>query len=358
MKTRPVSQACIPALALTILTATSAAAQNDTADETGPTNYAHRPNTVLKAEDDSLVVRTAGTGDVPVVLIPGHMQDESMYEGLIERNGGAAEFHVVIPPGMAGTPAYPWPAEAEEFIARPWSTRFEEELVRYIDENLDEPPLLLANWYAGLSMALHIADRHPASVRGLLLVGPADRSPYYRWYRQSRDPESRVIYDAEAQRERLAGTIDFWRTVDEFTWHSNMFPAPFYSNDPAAGLRVVYEEAKSPMPVGLRYFAEYMMDDLSGIIPNVDVPVHVVSTIPPEAYFRTQFRNSDQLDMDRAIEGLRAQSRYSWQVDDNPAIDVTVIEESGLMVWHDRPEEFDRVFLGALGGRAAEEDRR
>lgn len=341
--------------ALSLFIAISPVYAQQTPDKVEGTNYAHRPNTVLKTEDDTLVVYEKGAGKIPVVLIPGHMQDEDFYEGFLERNKEAARYYVAIPPGMGGTPAYPWPDEAEEFISRPWSSRFEEELVNYMDEHLEKKPLLVANWYSGMSMALHIAAKYPERLSGLMIVGPSSRTPYYSWY-QGRDIEYNkdLVFDAGAQREVLSGFINFWRTVNEFTWHSNMFSPRFYSvNHEALGLNVVYEEAKGSMPIGLRYFVEYMMDDLSKVIPNITIPIHVVSTVPSKETLTNRLRG--RVDEDRIEQSVENMLRFhrnapdrSWETEENSHIHINFIEDSGLMAWEDEPEVFDRIFLEIL----------
>jgi len=321
----------------------SAQFPNADANKTEGTNYEHRPNTIIRTDNDTLVVKRAGTGTQPIILIPGHLQDEHVYNTFIERNNKFGSFYIAIPPGMGGTPAYNWPGNSEDFISRPWSNAFEDELIEYIRKNNLEKPLLIVNWYAGMGMALHIADKVPDLLGGILIVGPARRAPFYRWYRPGNN-ENEPLFDAEKQRQTINRIIEFWRNVDEFTWHSNMFSASFFTNDPVLGLKTVYEESKHSVPIGIRYFVEYVIDDLRDEISNLKVPVQVVSTMPSlnslsERYKGTQKEN---------YKANREATLRDWSSEEKENINVAFIEDSGLFAWHDKPEQFDSIFLAFL----------
>ena len=317
------------------------AAQKDEAPKAIGSNFNHLPGTKLKSDRDTLAVHRMGSGEIPVIMITGHMQGADLYKNFIERNSDKASYHVAVPPGMAGTPAYPWPEKAEEFLSRPWSSQFEEELVAYMDEHLTEKPVLVANWYSGLGMSLHIADKHPGKLRGLILVGPAGRSPYYRWYRPD-STNADMLFDAGAQQQRIENFIGFWRTVDEFTWHSNMFPPGFYSTDQLTGVRVVYKESKGPVPIGMRYFLEYVIDDLTQEVRNLEVPPVAIATLPDRETVKARMRGNQ--DIDQLYKRLKSNVKRDWQTEENEYITVKFVENSGLMAWEDKAQEFDRIF--------------
>ena len=318
--------------------AVSAAAQNGTA---GRYNFTHVPGTSIKEPHDSLVVHKTGAGDVPVVLITGHMQPHNMYADFIERNREAARYYVVVPPGMGYTPAYPWPAKKEDFISRPWSSTFEDELARYIDVEINEKPFIVAHWFTGLGAAIHIADKYPEKVRGLLLVGPAGRSPYCRLYRQN--STSTELFDTATQREVVKKKIIKWRRIEEFDWQRHMFPPEFYSNNRLAGSRVVHTADQHPVPITLRYFIEYLMDDLTREIKNLSVPTLTV-TIQPENE-SINYRPSGNPSHVAWNEPLPVNTRRDWMADTNEKIHVEFIQNSGLLPWIDQPGRFDQLFL-------------
>lgn len=337
----------LSALILLSISTTSLLAQNQNTEvlKTKGTNYAHLPNTILKKESDSLVVHVRGKGITPVVLITGHMQDEGIYKNFISRNIDIAQFHVVIPPGMGGTPAYPWPGKNEVFIGRPWSSKFEKELITYIDKNIKDKSYLVVSWFFGLSTALQLAEEYPEKIGGIMAVGPIERAPYGRLYNPNMQ-ESDVLYDIEAQRNALKRYITFWRTVDEFTWHSNMFPPEFYSNDRALGQIIVYQEAKQPYPINLRYFAEYLSEDISNIILNLEVPLQVITVLPDKNLLQSMLKGSPFEGKEESyIEPMKKIALRDWQLNLNKNISHIFLEGSGLIAWEDKPGEFDQIFM-------------
>lgn len=88
---------------------------NANANKAPGNNYRHAPNTIVRTADDTLVVKVKGSGSRPVILIADYMQDESMYDEIVARHEPKAQFHIAIPAGMGGTPAYSWPDKPAEF---------------------------------------------------------------------------------------------------------------------------------------------------------------------------------------------------------------------------------------------------
>lgn len=307
------------------------------------TNFAHVPGTPLRTPDDTLPVQAFGAGTTPVILIAGHEVGRELYDALIEHRQDDARFFLAIPPGMAMTPAYAWPDPPEEFITRPWSTAFENALVHFIDTHLEEKPVLVAAFYSGLGMALHIADRHPDRIRGLVLAGPAGRMPYYRWY-QADTSAAGPTFDVEAQRARIAQFIPFWRRVPETVWHRNVFGADFFSTDSLTGTRIVYRQAMQPVPISQRYFIEFIMDDLSQEVRDLQLPTLILATLPDDAYLTRRAREGTAVDGAAVREALRTRLHRDWEANRKPNIRIEVFEDTGLLVWHDRPAEFGRLF--------------
>lgn len=296
-------------------------AQNQNSLKASGSNYAHRPGTKLRSEGTPLEAKIQGEGDIEVILLTGHSHGTYFYKSLVDRNSSRIKFHTISPPGMGNTNAYPWPEEPEEFLSRPWGRQLVKDLTSYIKKNCKTKPYLLAVWDSGLGNALHLANENPDLVKGLILIG---KSPYYRWYRS--EFNDTTLFDNKAQREVLVRFIDFWRTVDEYTWHSNTFKGSFYSKNDSLAQVLKYQEAKSPFVIGLRYFIEYMMDDLTELIANCSIPV--LAIVPDAQTYTSPSPNS----------------KRDFQVDSNKKIRLEFIPNVGLMVWEDDPEKFDNLF--------------
>lgn len=330
-------------LLFAIVSVSFAQLSNDNKFKTEGTNFEHRPNTVIRTEFDSLVVKVLGEGTQPVIMIPGHMQDENIYQNFIDRNVSAAKFYIAIPPGMGGTPAYKWPEESEEFITRPWTSKFEKELAKYIENNISSKPYMIVNWYTGLGIALHLANRYPNMLSGIIFIGPTGRFPYNRWYRIN-PLKAGGEFDVVKQRSEVINFLDFWRNVDELTWHNNMFGPSFYSKNELLATQVIYNEAKHPMPISLRYFTEYLVDDLSDEIKNLKIPVHIVSVIPSVVQYNKRLKETpSEGKADIILTALRKSTKMDWQ-DEKKNITLTFFEGSGLFAWEDDPKEFDQIF--------------
>lgn len=316
---------------------------NANANKSPGNNYEHAPNTIVRTEDDSLVVKVKGSGGRQVILITDYMQDESMYDEIVERNESQAQFHIAIPAGMGGTPAYLWPEDAEDFLSRPWTSKFEEELVEYIDSNNLRKPDIVTTWSFGMNAALHLAKNYPHKIGSLLVIGQTQRTPFFRAY--PHDSIHPGEFDIDRQRSSVENFISFWKHVDTHTWFSNSFRPSFYSNDREFGLNIAYKRAFHEIPIMIRYWTEYVITDLSTVIPEIDVPVRVISVIQSEASMQQILKRMgmDNLKATDVLDSLRKNTKHDWMAD-KENIEIAFVEDSGLMVWHDKPEWFDSIF--------------
>jgi pimeloyl-ACP methyl ester carboxylesterase len=308
-------------------------------------NYAHRPGTKLKQPGQALKIDTIGKGAIPIIMLTEHSQGRSFYETLAKRNAAFYTFYIVTPPGFAGTPAYYWPDDAEDFITRPWLSKLENELIELIQNNFhNKMPYLFATWLTGFSVALNIADKRPDLLKGLLLVGNSiNQSPYYRQYNPMLADTSKVV-DITAQRATVSKYIEFWRTVDEFTWQSNTLRASFYSKNDSIAKIVKLNEAKTSFPISLRYFVECMMNDFSGQLANCKIPVLALAQFPSFS--------SAQKNMRGITEGIYnnflLSCKKDWFYGINKNIQLHLFEDSGLMIWEDKPIAFDKLFINFI----------
>ncbi len=287
--------------------------------------FSHRSGTEVRRDGGPLAVARVGTGSVHVVAITGHSHGPEYFAALTERLGGAFTFHVVTPPGMDGTAAYPWPTNADDLRGEEWTTRFVADLLKYVTTTfVSERPLLLAGWDAALGQALRALALAPKRWRGAVLVGS---SPYYQWYRSAEtDAES----DLALQRtQRLPGTMRFWGTVPESTWHRNTYPAWFYTADAALGQRLKAAERSRPFEIVLRYFAEFLHGDHVTPLRSLEVPVVAIATV------------------NEWLPGAADRARAAWQVSNNSCVEVHLAPSERYMTWVDHPMFFDSLLIRA-----------
>lgn len=316
---------------------------NANANKSPGNNYQHAPNTIVRTADDTLVVKVKGSGSRPVILITDYMQDESMYDEIVERHESKAQFHIAIPAGMGGTPAYKWPAEAEEFISRPWTSEFEDELIAYIERKGLDKPAIVTTWPFGMNAALHLARDYPDKIGAVLVVGQTQRTPLFRAYPY--DSMQPGEFDIDKQRTATDSFIAFWKHVDTHTWFSNSFQPPFYSNDREFGLNIAYKRAYHEIPLMIRYWTEYIVTDLPEVISEISLPVHVISVTRSEERMQQILDRMGMttLSANGVLDSIHKATNDDW-MSEKENIEINFIEDSGLMVWHDKPEEFDRIF--------------
>ncbi len=285
--------------------------------------FRHRSGTEIRRAGQPLDVTVVGTGPTPVVAISGHSHGAEYFESLTARLRSEYTFHIVVPPGMGGTAAYPWPTNAGSLEGEEWTSRFVNDLRAYVTATFtNSHPVLLAGWDAGLGQAIRALEEDPALWRSALLVGS---SPYYIWYRPT-SADGSTGFDLELQRtQRLPSTMRFWQTVPESTWHRNTYPAGYYTADATLGERLKAGERARPFEVVLRYFAEYLHGDHVSRLRRVRVPV--VAIAPTNAWLP----NAD------------ASAREEWQVSHNDCVQVHVAPSDRYMTRDDHPEFFDAL---------------
>lgn len=279
-------------------------------------------------------VEVRGSGPVDLVLVAGDGFGADAYRDFVADHRDDFTVHLVTLPGNEGTPAPPMPPEGTSYGEATWTRAAVDGIAGMIEERGLEDPVVLGHFYQGGHVAFRLAVRRPELIGGAIVVGseatrlPADEN-------RPLAPERRV----RNVDERLAPRV--WKTVTREGWRDNSFPPGIFTRDEAAARRLWEDSSDEPLPVMVRYLAEFFAADLRPLFPEVGAPTLVVRPGFSEAF----------------LEGRRRYLRYfheSWEgaEEANERIEVETVPRARLFVWRDRPEAFGRLlrdFVDRLG---------
>jgi len=214
-------------------------------------------------------VITSGRGSEPLILIPGVYSGEHAFDRFIERNQSRYRFHLLTPPGLNGTAARPLPPETTSYGEYTWTRSLEDDVLDLVRrENVDRP-FIVVHGFPGSLAAEELAERFPKLVAGLVEIASAPVAPAP----SLRDPGRQATLE-----ERIAVVNESWaqrwfKYVTPETWESNNYPGVMLANDPALAERARQQLEATPLPVKIRYLAEYMASDHTTELTNLAVPL-------------------------------------------------------------------------------------
>src|SRR5262249_55053405 len=155
---------------------------------------------------------------------------------------------------------------ADDFSRRVWSEALCDAIVRMIDaEGLDRP-VLVGHHLMGDYYALRIALDHPEKVRGVIVIAGRVCMPFPS---PSNGPGKPARYATLEERKRGVQTFSapFYRTVTPETWRAGSFQAAKFCRDAERGAALFAAQIAVPIPTQVRYFLEYQTTDLSDELP-------------------------------------------------------------------------------------------
>lgn len=282
-------------------------------------------------------VETRGSGPVDLVLVVGNGFGTEAYRDFLADHRDAFTIHMVTMPGNEGTPAPPMPPEGTSYAEATWTHAAADGLARLIAEQGLEDPIVLGHYYQGGHAAFRMAVRYPDRIGGAIVVGSeATRLP-------ASEDDRPLALEQRARNvdERIAPEV--WKSVTRQGWKENNLPPEIFTRDEAAARRLWEDSNEEPMPVMIRYLAEFFATDLRPRFSEVGAPTLVVAPGFSEDF----------------LEGRERYRRFyheSWEgaEETNELIEVETVPETRVFVWRDRPEVFDRLldgFVERVGGR-------
>lgn len=321
--------------------------QPDTVD-----NLQHRPGTRTAPLGTLGHVERRGTGPVPVILIPGASFGWEIWEAFMERNADRYTMWAITPPGYDGTDPPPMPP-ADDFTNRVWSDAVVGAIAELIDrEDLVRPVVvghhLMGDYYA-LRVGLELGDR----VGGVAILAGGAARPVPPNLRadptQPATTEERIRWVHETR-------VPFFQTVTDSVWRNGTYAADALSHDPDVGRDLFERQISTPLPIQIRYFLEYLTDDLRPRLAEMKPPV--LALFAAMDVDDVVSENRDALvqrfgSVEAAKDSLLARfggeeafinARNPWAGMEAPPPNVTTVpvEETGIFMMHDQAELVDR----------------
>jgi len=354
--------ATLHALRLAHLLATLAVlAPGSAASQEAPLDRLHHPPGTVTGRAGVAHLERLGTGPIPLLLVAGAPFGAGAWAGFMARNAERYTMLAVTPAGYGATPPPPMPdAEHEDYAERAWTEALMGDLVALVERELTAPgklgpPVVVGHHLMGDYYALRLAYEHPELVRAVVSVagqgsvpvgqGPAEPEARARFVRDNRAP--------------------YFRGVSQATWNANTFPASALSSDAARGAALYGEEIGVPIATQVRYYLEYMTDELETGLAFVQVPVLALQAKPAMGFDNLSQSMKDQL-VKRfgSLEEARKQAHFggAWDTLAQKAppgvVRLQEFESKGAFLMDDEAEAFDRElqrFVAGLPARAGTE---
>ena len=276
-------------------------------------------------------VLKAGKGDRDMILIPGAGFGGPVFKELMDRLADDYRMYAVTLPGFGGTPAPPTPDEKTSFGAQPWTNSALEAIERLIvDEKLHDV-VLVGHWMTGTQIAVRLANRHPDTVKAVVLIAGTARIV-------STNEQLKELMSTPEKRVKTVDTFSapkWFKTVTRETWDDNNFIPGDYAVHPVRALRLWREAASPLLHVWVRYLCEFNAQDLAPEVEKLKVRTLLLKPgfedlIHPDSSAMDAYCN-------KSWEGL---------VEKNPKMTVKTIAKGRICMWFDQPAEVQKAIAG------------
>jgi pimeloyl-ACP methyl ester carboxylesterase len=268
-----------------------------------------------------------GNGRQPLILVPGVYSGNQVYAGFIARNLSRYTFYLVTPPGLSGTEPRPLPPETTSYGEFPWTRRLARDILDLIRKEKLNKPVIVTHGFPGSLAAHELASRQPEALGGLIDVAvmPVQFSPSLK------DPSRKTGATPE---ERIAIVNEGWaekwfKYVTPETWESNNYVAAMFTEDPVRAEQVRQQVEAVPLPVKIRYLAEYMASDDTSELSALSVPLLVLRpgfsekflADPANAFYKISFQDSwEAFSANQHIQLLTIPNARALVLDDQPKL--------------------------------------
>lgn len=256
------------------LGAVSAKAQEKCSDPSLD-NFKHPPNTATSPLGELGRVDKAGTGPVPMILIPGAAFGGGIWKDFMDRNRNDYTMYAITPPGYEGTPPPPIPTD-DNYAEQVWTDALIGAIVKLIDKEHLDRPIVVGHHMLGDYYALRLAINHPGKVGGVAVIAgaPSFAIPAFGTNRAG----SPVKLTDDTKRPGVVKQFwaPFYHHVTPAMWKAGSFPARRFCKDPKRGEELYKQQVAVPVPTQVRYFLEYLSADLTSSMSKIQAPVLVV----------------------------------------------------------------------------------
>lgn len=347
-------------------------------------NFVHAPGTATAPLGELGHVEVIGDGPVDLVLIPGAAFDWTVWRSFMARNADRYTMHAITPAGYGGTNPPPMPVANDRFENREWTEALLGAVVKYVRDNDLDRPIVVGHHLMGDYYAMRLALDHPDLFRGVAVIAgsPARFLPSPTSQGRPATPEERVeiVHTNPSQ-------APLFRSVSLDQWKSGTYTADLFCADAERGQELYDLQVSVPLPTQIRYFLEYMTDDVSLRLSSLEVPMIVAHPYARSPFFtkNNEFDYDAFIDMNLdpflasqpdspsreeaaerlsnmilkqfgSVEALAKAMRTSnpWMglLNSSPMIRLELIEGSGIFMMEDQPQRLDDLLAGFAAGLA------
>lgn len=329
-------------------------------------NFEHPSGTKTAPVGELGGVIQRGNGPVPMILIPGAPFGGEVWNAFMERNADRYTMYAITPAGYGGTNPPPLPEGAPDFSQRIWTDALLKAVIKLIDRERLERPILVGHHLMGDYYALQIALARPRQIRGVVVIAgrPAMLYPS-RKNSPGKPPAEATMEDRKATVQQM--WAPFYRGVTPEMWRSGTYQPAFLSVNPDRGRRLYDAEVAVPIPTQLRYFLEYLTTNITDELATLGMPLLVIE--PKREWtldYAIRLNEAMNLTMFGSLEaakkGWEQQQSAMWGSAEEgvrrtfdaafqwerlrprmPTMALEYVEGAGAFVMDDQPEAVDRA---------------
>lgn len=363
------SSKCFPrllmtAIALTVVRPVQLRAQQACSDPS-LNHLQHPPGTETAPLGQLGRVEKVGNGPIPMILIPGAAFGGGIWKSFMERNRDAYTMYAITPPGYDGTHPPPW-SDTTDFSDRAWTNALCDAIVRLIDEEKIDRPVVVGHHMLGDHYALRIALDQPEKVRGVIVISGTPSMAFPAM--NTNGPGKPVATATPELRVRMVSGFwaPFYKTVTQKMWNAGSFQARTLCRDASRATQLYDQQVAVPIPTQVRYFLEYMTDDLEPRLAKLQRPLLVV--LPNKTWTMdaalSAYRESNEMMYGDAEKAKAAWStnmalmwgdaetgvkwmydaKFRWERVRNavPRMTIKVIDSTETFIMEDQPAALDK----------------
>lgn len=314
----------LAALALSHGTALGAQGMAPMQDSTR-NNLVHLPGTTTVPHGSIGAVERTGDGPVTMILIPTLGVSGRTLLRLMGPPESSYRFVSVTLAGFGGTAPPAMPEAGTSYADERWIAGAVKGIREQLPDDVSSRAIVLGHGALGSRVALRFAAAFPEVTAGLVLVASEPARPLSP-LTDLTAAERRAVVDGPLAQE-------WFRTVTQTTWDTNMWQPEVYARDKATGEAVWREVAAVPLPTMIRYLSEFLAGD--------DRP-HLATLDTPMLLLRPGF--SEPVLSDSTFLNARRLMRDGWTPAEleRPNITSHEIADGHLFLMHDQPAEFRR----------------
>lgn len=328
-------------------------------------------------------VETMGNGEIDLVLIPGAAFDWTIWRSFMDRNADRYTMHAITPAGYGGTNPPPMPERNDRFEYREWTEALIGAVTEYVREHDLDRPIVVGHHLMGDYYAMRLALDHPDLFRGVAVVAgtPLWAQPPLAAEARRADEDVRVTTVHEHPQQG-----PFFRRVSLETWRGGAVQASSLSTDEVRSGELFEQQIAVPLPTQIRYFLEYLTDDVTKRFDELRIPLLSVIQARSAPFLRDGKFDFELL-LDSGVPQARSRfedglsdaevkERYRQQIFDaygdletieqvvmsrlNPwaafaehaLITVESVGDTRIFIMDDQPERLDGLLAGFAAGLA------